>query len=217
MSYIFDEKTSTPLCEIMGRNKSDKGHALNETCKHNYTTVYHSIFKDIRDKELRVFELGLGTNNIYMPSSMGPDGRPGASVYGWSEYFDKSKIYGADIDKDILFNTDRIKTYYCDQTNPNIISSMWEEPELCEPFDIIVEDGLHEFWANVCFFENSIHKLAKNGYFIIEDVVEPEIELFNTKIQEWQTKFPDLSFALIKIPCAINSYDNNLIVIHKSK
>ena len=25
MNFVFDEKKSTPLCEIMGRNKSDKG------------------------------------------------------------------------------------------------------------------------------------------------------------------------------------------------
>lgn len=49
---------------------------------------------------------------------MGNNCRPCASIYGWKEFFQNSLIFGADIDKDILINEDRIKTYYCDQTKP---------------------------------------------------------------------------------------------------
>ena len=45
MSYLFNEKESTPLCEIMGRNKSDKGDVNITKSWHNYTTFYYSIFK----------------------------------------------------------------------------------------------------------------------------------------------------------------------------
>jgi len=201
----------TVLCEIMGRNKSDKGNLNNRICSHNYTKLYHHIFKDIKNEKLRIFELGVGTNNIYMPSNMGYNGRPGASLYGWAEYFPNSKVYGADIDSDILFNTDSIKTYYCDQRNPNIIKYMWKEEELLEPFDIIIEDGLHEFNANVIFFENSIYKLAKNGYFIIEDINNNEISLFNDKINDWKIKYKDILFMILEIPYH-NKKDNNLFV-----
>jgi SAM-dependent methyltransferase len=170
MNYNFDERESTNLCEIMGRNKSDKGNKDIINSWHNYTTFYYSIFKDIREKQLRVFELGLGTNNVNIPSNMGKSGRPGASLYGWSEYFPNSHIFGADIDNNILFNTNKINTFFCDQTNPEIIRKMWNEPFLNENFDIIIDDGLHTFNANVCFFENSIHKLKSKGYFIIEDI-----------------------------------------------
>ena len=113
---------------------------------------------------------------------MGIDGRPGASLYGWNEFFINSKIYGADIDSDILFNTDNIKTFYCDQTKPDIIKNMWNNNLLDGLFDIIIDDGLHTFYANECFFENSIHKLNKNGYYIIEDIREVDFELFKNKI-----------------------------------
>ena len=71
MIYLFDEKKSTPLCEIMGRHGSDKGSINIESSWHNYTTFYYSKFKDLRKKKLRVFELGLGTNNVNIPSNMG--------------------------------------------------------------------------------------------------------------------------------------------------
>ena len=208
----FDERISTPLCEIMGRNKSDKAETSRKKW-HNYTIFYYQMFKAIQYNSLRIFELGLGTNNINIPSNMGVNGRPGASLYGWSEFFINSKIYGADIDTQILFKSDKIKTYYCDQTNPSIIKNMWDEQELQEPFDIIIDDGLHEFTANMCFFENSIHKLKENGFYIIEDIIHSKIPLFENKIKELKTTCPHLIFRLFQIPSQSNKYDNNLMVI----
>jgi len=216
MNYLFDEKKVTPLCEIMGRNRSDKGCVNILSSWHNYTTFYHSIFKDIQFNNLRIFELGLGTNNVNLPSNMGENGRPGASLYGWAEFFPNSYIYGADIDKDILFNTEKINTFYCDQTNPEIIKTMWNEEKLKENFDIIIEDGLHTYNANVCFFENSIHKLKPNGYFIIEDIVKSEQYLFINKIKDWEMQYKDCIFKLITIPSNANQHDNNLLVVYKT-
>lgn len=210
------KKKNTPLCEIMGRHRSDKGSINIELSWHNYTTFYYSIFKDLRDKQLRVFELGLGTNNVNIKSNMGSEGRPGASLFGWSEIFPNSHIFGGDIDTDILFNTDKIKTFYCDQTNPEIIKKMWIEPDLQDNFDIIIEDGLHTFNANVCFFENSIHKLKPNGYFIIEDINKNEECLFNNKIKYWESQYKDCLFTLLKIPSSCNHNDNTLLVVIKS-
>jgi len=147
---------------------------------------------------------------------MGANGRPGASHFGWSEFFPNSHIFGADIDTDILFNTDKIKTFYCDQRNPEIIKKMWNEPALQDNFDIIVEDGLHSFNANVCFFENSIHKLKQNGYFIIEDISNNEEYLFKNKIKEWERQYKDCLFTLLKIPSSRNVCDNTLLVVVKS-
>jgi len=216
MNYNFDENESTPLCEIMGRNRSDKGDKDIKSSWHNYTTFYYSIFKEICKNKLRVFELGLGTNNPKIASNMGINGRPGASLYGWEEFFPNSEIYGADIDKSIIFNTERIKTYYCDQTNPIIIKEMWNKKELEEKFDIIIEDGLHTFDANVCFFENSIDKLNSKGYYIIEDLNSKDEEKYINKIKEWEKEYKDCSFTLLKIPSTFNTIDNNLLVIYKS-
>jgi hypothetical protein len=215
MNFIFDETKSTPLCEIMGRCGSDKGSIDIMNSWHNYTTFYYTIFKDLREKELRIFELGLGTNNPNIPSNMGPTGVPGASHYGWSEFFPNSHIFGADIDTNILFNTEKIKTFYCDQRNPEIIKKMWDEPDLQDNFDIIVEDGLHTFNANVCFFENSIHKIKQNGFFIIEDIIHYEEHLFINKIKEWESQYIGYIFTLLKIPCQANNYDNTLLVVFK--
>ena len=212
MEYVFDEKVATPLCEIMGRHNSDKGNIDIINSHHNYTTFYYCIFKDIQYDSLKIFELGLGTNNVNIPSNMGANGAPGASLYGWSEFFINSEIFGADIDENILFNTEKIKTFHCDQTNKDSILKMWNNDALAEEFDIIIEDGLHTFLSNVTFFENSVHKLKKGGFFIIEDIDHRNINLFNNKIEEWELIYPNLLFKLIMLPSK-NKYDNNLILI----
>jgi hypothetical protein len=212
---IFINKSNTPteLCSIMKKYGSDKGCPENNGW-HNYTLYYHELFQNIKNEKLRIFELGLGTNNINLPSNMGINGKPGASLKGWKEYFPNSLIYGADIDKDILFEEERIKTYYCDQTNKEVIKNLWNNEDLKENFDIIIDDGLHKFSANITFFENSIKKLKKNGVYIIEDIRKDELNLFKDKIEEYKNINENLEFNINIIPHS-NNFDNTLIIIKK--
>jgi predicted O-methyltransferase YrrM/tetratricopeptide (TPR) repeat protein len=216
-SIRFDETVATPLCYIMEHHGSDKGSSKPMTSWHNYTTLYHSLLKDRRSKVGRVFELGLGTTDVSIPSNMGPNGKPGASLRGWAEYFPQARIFGADIDKRILFEEGRIKTYYCDQLDPNAIRTLWSEKDLEEGFDLIVEDGLHTYEANVCFFENSIHKLNQGGLYIIENINVKDIPRFTTKQKEWKKTYPELTFELIRIPSTRNPYHNTVLVATKMR
>jgi hypothetical protein len=93
---------------------------------------------------------------------------------------------------------------------------MWEEPVLEDNFDIIIDDGLHTFDANVCFLENSIHKLNPGGYFIIEDIVIDEYHLFVNKFEEWMDKYDDCAINILNIPSLQNANDNRLVVVYKS-
>ena len=110
-------------------------------------------------------------------SNMGADGKPLASLRAWRDYLPEANIYGADIDKEILINENRIKTFYVDQTNPDTIKKMFKEIGV-EKFDVILEDGLHEFNANICCFENSIDYLSDEGVYIIEDIYYKDEEKF---------------------------------------
>lgn len=212
----LDFTAPTWLCYFMSYHRSDKGSLSPATSQHNYTILYNHLFESMRDRPLRIFELGLGTNNTDVPSNMGPSGRPGASLYGWREYFPNASIFGADIDRRILFESDRIRTYYCDQTNPDSIRDLWDSPGLSEEgFDIIVEDGLHKHAANVCFFENSIHKLNVGGYYIIEDLYCDQRHLHEASLEEWKTRFPNMKFGLLVLPSKTNIWDNTVILVQR--
>jgi hypothetical protein len=98
------DRNETPLCELFLKYGSDK------STWHNYSQMYGFLFKDMKDSASDVFEVGLGTHNTDVPSNMGKNGKPGASLYGWRDFFSKANIYGADVDKRVLFSADRIKT-----------------------------------------------------------------------------------------------------------
>lgn len=210
----FDSVTPCQLGAIMGRYGSDKGNATN-TNWHNYANLYEPLFKPVINEHIRIFELGLGTNNTDVASNMGADGKPGASLRGWREFFPYAKVFGADIDRRILFEEERISTFYCDQTSPSDIHTMWDNEVLKEPFDIIIDDGLHAFGANVCFFENSIHKLKPGGVFIIEDVINRYIPAYVSKINEWKSIYPGITFHIVQLQHNRNSIDNTLIICIK--
>ena len=149
---------------------------------------------------------------------MGPSGKPGASLKAWKEFLSNSMIYGADIDKRILFNEDRIKTFYCDQTNPEVIKDMWNNEDLKNiEFDFIIDDGLHEFDANITFFENSLHKLKINGYFIIEDLKSNTVSMMKKYISDVEIKYNNFEFSLFELYLHNNQNDNNLLVIRRKK
>lgn len=204
----------TKLCEIMTKYGSDKGGN-----HHNYTTLYSKLFNGLVGNKLNIFELGLGTNNINIESHMGINGKPGASLYGWREFFGKNvNIYGADIDHNILFNDEQIKTYYCDQTNSDIIKTMFNKIDEIEKneimFDIIIEDGLHKFDAHFVFLFSAIHKLKPDGLFIIEDLLPDAKKIFMDILPAIQ-KLYKLSFiSCFTIPHS-NTNDNTLLIIKK--
>jgi hypothetical protein len=214
-SITFNLYEPTELCKIMEKNKSDKGHTNIQLAWHNYTQIYTQLFKNFKPK--RIFELGLGTNDLNISSNMGVNGRPGASHYGWSEYFPDAKVYGADIDYKCLFSTEKIKTFYCDQTNVSSIENLWKQYELQESFDIIIDDGAHTQESIIIFFANSIHKLRTGGYYIVEDIRTDHMDFWEEMIQLMRSKYLNFQFKIIKISNIINTWDNNLIVIQKTK
>jgi hypothetical protein len=207
--YNYNNNSLTKLCEIY---KSDKG-SINHNKKsiwgwraHTYSNYYYSIFNHFKDDVKLVFECGLGTNNPDLQSNMTVNGMPGASLRVWKDYFKNAQIYGADIDKDILFQEDRIKTYYVDQLDTPTIETMWKKIGI-HNFDIIIDDGLHTADANINLFINSFNKLKKNGIYIIEDV---HILILNNIMKKLKKFNPE---AIVLQNKNIKYANNNLVVI----
>lgn len=201
----------TKMCRVMTRHGSDKGQG-----KHNYTTIYSALFGKLRDQRLLIFELGLGTNNPKLPSTMGIEGRPGASLRGWRELFPHALVYGADIDRDILFEEDRIKTFYCDQLDSVAIRDLWSQPALKGGFDIIIDDGLHTFEGNTSFLDGSLERLRPGGVYVIEDIDNETILKWHNQLETiYLKRFPNHEFAFVTLPNSLNDWDNNLLIVRR--
>ena len=207
-SYLSNGNTNQELKELMNFYGSDKGGKNNH---HNFAQYYSEIFYNKKNEIKNFLEIGLGSNNILVPSNMGVDGKPLASLRAWRDFFINADIYGADIDREILKNEKRIKTFYVDQTDPISIKEMFQNIGI-KKFDIILEDGLHEFSANICFFENSIDFLADDGFYIIEDIYYKDQDKF---IEYFQNK--SYNFSIVDIFHNKNIANNCLVVVRKNE
>ena len=206
-NYFVNSNNNNELTNIMNKYGSDKG---NLNLHHNYTNLYSDLFFHKRRKIINFLEIGLGTNNIKLESNMGKDGVPLASLRGWKEYFANANIYGGDIDKDILKDEDRIKTFYVDQRDQDSIKKMFKEIGVPK-FDIIIDDGLHEFNANITLFENSIGFLEDDGSYIVEDVYHKDKLKFINYLDK-----KNFLYSIYDIFHETNIANNIVIVIRKN-
>lgn len=169
--YSGKRRSLGNLCDFYGSDKGTNkvGQHYFEWWPHRYTEVYEILFHSIRKDILNVLECGIGTSNLALPANMGLGARPGASLRVWRDFFPNAMVYGADIDPEIQFSENRIATFVMDQTNPDSVASalVGFHPKT---FDLIIDDGLHTFEANLNFFNNSNFLLSERGLYIIEDV-----------------------------------------------
>lgn len=200
------------LCDKYGSDKGEltrEGHPYPAPA-HSFTEFYSRLFAHCRRAVQKVFECGLGTNNTSIPSNMGPRGRPGASLRVWRDYFPNAMVYGADIDRDVLFSEDRIKTYFIDQRDPAAIEAFWQQVGDTN-FDFMVDDGLHIFEAGSCLFTHSIQHLAEHGIYVIEDVTPSDL----LRYKEFFSKTPYSVDYVNMLRPHLALRDNSLVVIRK--
>ena len=212
----FHNKTPNPIAALCDRYGSDKGEIAPtghpySWPSHTYADYYFRLFAHCRHSVKKVFECGLGTNNPGLISSMGLAGQPGASLRVWRDYFPNAQVYGADIDRDVLFQDERIKTGFLDQLDPATIGSFWKGLGETD-FDFMVDDGLHTFEAGKCPFLNSIEYLKPEGLYVIEDVSIPDVVRFKAFFEPLDYCVDFVSLYRPNTP--LN--DNNLIVIRKA-
>jgi hypothetical protein len=139
------------LGEIATKHNTDK-----KPKRHNYTSVYEQYFERMRQKKLRLLELGIGT---------------GASLKMWADYFPNAQIYGADIEKcgrTCLKHSDRIHLFEFDIRVPQSVAGLARQ--IGEPMDIIIDDCNHASYCQRTAFMLLFPSLLKKpGTYVVED------------------------------------------------
>lgn len=200
---LFENKNSSELAQVLNKYGSDKA-----SC-HNYNIIYSYIINDLdRYKPLNILEIGMGTNNPSLVSTMGASGAPGASLRAWQDYLPNANIFGADIDMEILFNKERIRTHYVDQLDMSTYNVMQNNFKV--KYDMIIDDGLHSIGANLNTLLFALENINDGGWIVIEDIA-------NGLVDNW---FP-VEFMLkqntdyeVKI---IKTRLSHIFVVHKLK
>jgi predicted O-methyltransferase YrrM len=163
-SLVVDYKSNkSTLCEIGKKYDTDKSsqrsNVTNSRHCHPYTLFYDSLFKNKKNDNLDIAELGI---------------LDGASLLMWQEYFTNANIYGFEYDNTLMdnfkkkYNNDRITLSHIDVTNKNSISNAFFK--LNQMYDIIIEDTTHQFEDQIRVIENIYQYLKPGGILIIEDI-----------------------------------------------
>jgi len=219
------------LSEISARHGTDKGGPFSPDENyalfyHTYTDFYEFLFSNRRDEIYLVFECGIGSNDPSVVGnfrfwnekvselfSNGAVHSPGGSLRMWEEYFPQARIYGADIDSKCLFQEGRILSFQMDQTDPASVRNYWAQVGESS-FDLMVDDGLHEFRAGKCLFENSFDKLKVGGVYVIEDVVLSDLISYRDYFKNQSVNV--FQFSMQRTKLGLQSINHNsLVVIQK--
>lgn len=149
------------LQKLFDHYGSDKGDS-----NHNYHWLYGAIL-GTRNASA-VLEIGLGTNNEDIVSNMSRHGTPGASLRAFRDFLPGAHVYGADVDRRILFQEERVSTYFVDQTDLDSFVEL--SAAVPDELDLIIDDGLHTPNANLAALVFGLGRLKVGGYFLVEDI-----------------------------------------------
>ena len=142
-------KTTPDLAHIAARYDTDKAVHT------HYLRNYEHYFGELRDREVRLFELGI---------------KKGGSLYLWRDYFERGLIVGLDVEPVQLDDASgRIRTYQGMQQDTELLDRIARE-NAPEGFDIIIDDCAHiGVLARASFWHLFEHHLKSGGVYIIED------------------------------------------------
>lgn len=162
----------TQLCHIFQKHGSDKCPAI----LHSYSPEYYNLLVDRKYSVKNILEIGVGTQTIMSPI-VGESYSPGASLKSWAEFFPNASVFGCDIDKSVLFNDDRIKCYYMDQSNQDSILQTIKSINI-DKYDLIIDDGSHILEHMIVSINTIYPFIDIGGIYIIEDIKLKDIDIF---------------------------------------
>jgi hypothetical protein len=163
-----DREAAKEIKTYFDRHGSDKG-------SNGYHHVYGPILKK-RDEITGVLEIGLGTNNTDVVSNMALWGTPGASLRAFREFLKSAMIFGADVDKRILFEEERIRTFFVDQTNAATFAELAQS--VPSDLDLVIDDGLHSPNANIETLTFGLTKIKIGAWVVVEDIAPEAIPVW---------------------------------------
>ena len=135
-----------------------------DKAEHGYTQIYQSYFKDIKDKELNILEIGVAD---------------GKSLNAWSDYFKNSTIIGIDIKniniKEKKIDKKNIHFYKGSQTDEKFLAELVKK---YKKFDIIIDDGSHYPKDVIKSFKILFNALNIGGMYFVEDMQTSYIHFF---------------------------------------
>jgi hypothetical protein len=154
------------LDDLANLYSTDKGTKYPNHSVHGYAPIYDQYLTPLRDKSLRMLEVG-----ICMEGSQG-----GHSVRMWNDYFENASIYTFDIvdmsQHPSIIENDNVFFYQGNQSKREDFSEMYKTFGN-KKFDFILEDGSHVHEHQIISLGHLFKYVKSKGYYILEDMSIP--------------------------------------------
>ena len=158
-NQISVQKRNLSLGKLFETFNSDKGLILKtydnkEIKSHNYAIFYEKYFKDLRNKKLRILEIG---------------SHEGKGLAAFYYFFQNAFLIGANINPfQMKFYSKRIDEIYIDVSSKKILENF--RNYFKEGFDIIIDDASHNLRDILITLPILFKKLNPGGFYVIEDI-----------------------------------------------
>lgn len=130
---------------------------------HHYERMYGDKFEPLRNRKLKMLEIGLGCDQRY---------GPGASYYTWLAYFPHVDLYFIEYDAKCALKwvneTKGATIFIGDQSDPNFLESFMTETG--GDFDIIIDDGGHTMTQQKTSLAVLWEAVKPGGMYFVEDL-----------------------------------------------
>ncbi|KAH8662305.1 hypothetical protein BX600DRAFT_437702 [Xylariales sp. PMI_506] len=138
-------------------------HGTDKVTVHQYGFLYDKYLPTIRNRRVKILEIGLGCDMKY---------GPGRSYYTWTEYFPDIDMYYMEYDTACVSKwASEVKgatIYAGNQEDPMFLQKFIDE--IGGDFDLVIDDGGHTMVQQ----QSSLEKLWKivkpGGIYVIEDL-----------------------------------------------
>jgi hypothetical protein len=131
--------------------------------------VYEKYLEPIRDKPLKMLEIGLGCNMAY---------GPGKSYYTWLEFLPNVDLYYIEYDKACVEkwaqNMTNVKIYTGSQSDVDFLNKFINSSG--GGFDIIIDDGGHTMEQQITSLDTLFPIVKPGGIYFCEDLQTSYLE-----------------------------------------
>jgi hypothetical protein len=126
---------------------------------HWYTANYEHYFAPMRQRRVKVLELGVGG---YFMADQG-----GASLRMWKHYFPRGSVYGLDVFDKSPLDEPRLTTIKGEQADAELLHAIGHRHG---PFDIVIDDGSHYSSDVIASFTVLFPYVRPGGLYVVEDL-----------------------------------------------
>jgi len=156
LNKLFNHFGTDKGTEVINPYAKNSNNIDKKLIGHGYGNFYEShldIFKNIK---IKILEIGTWK---------------GASVAAFFHYFNKAEIFCIDKNFKFKFKSKRIKFYNCNTENLSDIVKLGKyfTKKNISYFDVIIDDGSHNYSDMLNNFKNFFKKVKPGGYYIVED------------------------------------------------